>query len=557
MSGGGVKCWGANGAGQLGNGTTTDSNAAPVDVSGMSVDVIAIAAGGAHTCAVMRGGGVTCWGSNTYGQLGTGTTIDSSVPVEVSGLAGEVTALAAGLLNTCALTSGGGVTCWGYAATAGLEGPAAHSLVPIDVTGLGSGVRAVAAGYELTCALTTGGGVKCWGRNYGGQLGDGTTIDSRTVVDVAGLGSGISAVSVGVGGHACALAAGGAVKCWGSDGYGQRGDGSNSQSLVPVEVSGLGSGVRAITTGADHTCALTDDGAVLCWGDNWYGQSGGGTPCDSSDVPVRVDFATPSSSSSPTDAPRGALSHATGPTDVVLRFGDGAVVGVGELDGERFEPGPPFTLYGDGTVVFWWASGPRTPAEGPILRGAPFGITHLDEDEVQALLWFALEEGGLGDACERYETRDTDVAEYFVYTVRAGGVERRVEGPGPNRFPELATHLLNIDRVARHPTRVWVPDRYWGNLLTAGSWIELGILPDPRDADLVPWPWPGIAPEAFAGIEDGGWASAGRRVMSADEAAVLGLSDYGGVVARVYLLGPDGATIYSFSLWPMLPGETS
>jgi hypothetical protein len=101
-----------------------------------------------------------------------------------------------------------------------------------------------------------------------------------------------------------------------------------------------------------------------------------------------------------------------------------------------------------------------------------------------------------------------------------------------------------------------VPERYWGNLLTAGPWIELGILPDPDDAGVVPWPWPGVAPEEFTGLADGGWVSSGRRIMSPNEAAVLGLSDSGGVVARVYLLGPDGTTIYSFSLWPMLPDET-
>jgi alpha-tubulin suppressor-like RCC1 family protein len=523
----------------------------------MSSDAIAIAAGGAHTCAVMRGGGVRCWGSNTYGQLGTGTTIDSSIPVEVSGLASEVHALAAGLFNTCALTSGGGVKCWGYAASGGLtDGPAAHSLVPIDITGLGSGIRAISTGYEQACALTTVGGVKCWGRNDGGQLGDGTTTESRTVVDVAGLGSGVSAVSVGLGGHTCALTAGGAVKCWGSDWHGQRGDGPDSQSLVPGDVSGLASGVRAITAGANHACALEGDGAVLCWGDNWYGQLGGGTECDSSDVPVKVVLASPSTTSEPTDAPIGVLSHATGPKDVVLRYGDGAVVGPSELGGYfSFEPGPVFTLYGDGTAIFWWAGAQPFPAEGPIHRSKPFAITHLDEDEIQALLRFALDEGGLRDACERYETRDTDVADSFAFTVRAGGLDKRVEGPGPNRFPELATHLLNLDRVARFPTRVFVPDRYWGNLFKVDDyWIELGILPEPRDAGIVPWPWPDIAPAEFFGPAAPIFE---RRVMSADEAAVLGLSDNGGVVAMVYLRGPDGKTIYSFSLWPMLPDQTS
>jgi alpha-tubulin suppressor-like RCC1 family protein len=524
---GGVKCWGGNSSGQLGSGINTDSSI-PVDVVGMESGVSALAAGGAHTCAVTSGGGMACWGSNSYEQLGIGTTTDASIPVAVSHLAEEVSAISAGDIHTCALTTGGGVMCWGYAGSGGLG-----SSVPADVFGLANGVSSIAASYEHTCALTARGAVKCWGG-----------FDSSGPIDVSGLGSGISAISAGFAGHTCALTTGGAVKCWGS-------------GSAPIDVAGLASGVTAIAAGGWHTCAAMRGGGVKCWGDNWSGQLGNGTPCDSSDVPLSVDFATPSSNSRPADAPIGVLSHATDPTDVVLRLGDRAVVGVGELDGERFEPGPEFTLYGDGTVIFWWAGAQLTPAKGPILRGKPFAITHLDEDEIQALLRFALGEGGLGDACERYETRDTDVADYFAFTVRAGGLDKRVEGPGPNRFPELTTHLLNLDRVARSPTRVWVPNRYWGNLLTAGPWIELGILPDPRDAGIVPWPWPSIAPEDFAGIADGGWASSGRRVMTADEAAVLGFSDDGGVVARVYLLGPDGKTIYSFSLWPMLPDQTN
>jgi hypothetical protein len=522
---GGVECWGGNSAGQLGSGINTDSSV-PVDVSGLEGGVTAIAAGGWHTCAVTTGGGVKCWGSNMYAQLGTGTTTDASIPVAVSDLASEVSAIGAGDIHTCALTTGGGVKCWGYAGSGGLGAG-----VPADVPGLTSGVRAIAASYAQTCALTIGGAVKCWG----GFDGSGPS-------DVSGLGIGVSAIAAGLDGHTCALTIGGAVKCW-------------DNGSAPIDVAGLASGVTAIALGGGHTCALMTDGAVTCWGDNWYGQLGGGTPCDSSNVPVDVDFPMPSSSSRPTDPPIGLLSHATGPTDVILRMGDRAYVGVGELDGERFEPGPEFTLYGDGTVIFWWAGAQSPPAEHPILRGKPFAITHLDEDEIQALLRFALGEGGLGDACERYETRDTDVADYFAFTVRAGGLDKRVEGPGGNRFPELATHLLNLDRVARFPTRVFVPDRYWGNLFEVeGQWFELGVLPDPRDVGIVPWPWPDIDPAEFVGTAAPVY---GRRVMSVEEADVLGLSDNGGVVARVYLRGPDGKTIYSFSLWPMLPDQTN
>ncbi len=98
-----------------------------------------------------------------------------------------------------------------------------------------------------------------------------------------------------------------------------------------------------------------------------------------------------------------------------------------------------------------------------------------------------------------------------------------------------------------------MPDRYWGNLFEVDNyWFELGVLPEPRDAGIVPWPWPDIAPAEFFGPAA---PEFGRRVISADEAAVLGLSNNGGVVQRMYLIGPDGKTIYSFSLWPMLPDE--
>ena len=126
---------------------------------------------------------------------------------------------------------------------------------PVNVSGLASGVTALAAGDGHTCALTTGGGVKCWGSNFSGQLGDGTTNQRSTPVDVAGLASGVIALAAG-GYHTCALTTGGGVKCWGSNYYGQLGDGTTSDRSTPVNVAGLVSGVTALAAGSSHTCAL-------------------------------------------------------------------------------------------------------------------------------------------------------------------------------------------------------------------------------------------------------------------------------------------------------------
>jgi alpha-tubulin suppressor-like RCC1 family protein len=258
--GAGVVCWGAGGA--LGNGKQT-SRYSGAAVTGLDSGVQAIAAGSEHTCALTIAGAVQCWGGNTNGQLGDGTKQLALEPVGVIGLDSGVQFIAAGRGHTCAVTEGGGVKCWGDNAGGQLgDGTQVSSTRPVDVVGLSSGVTAVAAGLGITCALTDEGGVKCWGA---GRVGDGTLHLRSTPVDVVGLAGGVQAITAG-NWHACALTAGGAVKCWGSNQYGQLGIGNLEESLVPLEVLGLQSGVQELTAGGDYTCAITADGELRCWG---------------------------------------------------------------------------------------------------------------------------------------------------------------------------------------------------------------------------------------------------------------------------------------------------
>jgi alpha-tubulin suppressor-like RCC1 family protein len=195
MEAGGVKCWGDNDSGELGDETTIQRNT-PVDVMGLTTGVKAIAAGGEHTCALTEAGGVKCWGNNSQAQLGNGRLTNSTIPLDVAGLANNVVTIAAGVgsvrelevfvgAHTCALTITGGVKCWGDNDDGQLgEGRTVDRDTPVDVVGLTSGVKRITAGAHHSCALTIAGQVKCWGDNSQGQLGNGETTDSPIPVNV-------------------------------------------------------------------------------------------------------------------------------------------------------------------------------------------------------------------------------------------------------------------------------------------------------------------------------------------------------------------------------------
>lgn len=272
---GGVQCWGCGGEGILGNDADIDSPT-PVSVVGLKRKVRGLSAAHGHTCAVTGANGVRCWGDNTYGQLGDGSVVDRWVPTEVPGLTG-VTSVEVNDQTSCAVLASGGARCWGSNTFGQLgDGTRLARSTPVPVEGLAGPLKAIAPGYAHTCGLLESGGVQCWGVNSGGRLGDGTTTSFRVTPGyVDGLSAGVVSLASGSF-HTCALTDQGGVKCWGDNLFGHIGDGTTEDRRVPVDVKGLTAGVKAISAGWDHTCALTDAGGVKCWGWAHWGQLGNG-----------------------------------------------------------------------------------------------------------------------------------------------------------------------------------------------------------------------------------------------------------------------------------------
>jgi hypothetical protein len=233
LASGGVKCWGFE---------INFIGTSPVDFPGFGSGFVAIAAGGDLFCALTSSGGVMCQGQNIDG-LGL-NYFDG--PVSVPGLTEGVVALDAGGMHTCALLASGGLKCWGenfdgqLGLGAGGTGTGDFTSPPQDVVGLSSGVTNVAAGSDHTCAVTTNGGVKCWGYGFYGQLGTGDQDDRSAPADVVGLTSGVRSIAAG-GWSTCALLVSGRLKCWGDNGSGQLGSGTATDQpvLVPVNVLSL------------------------------------------------------------------------------------------------------------------------------------------------------------------------------------------------------------------------------------------------------------------------------------------------------------------------------
>ena len=234
--------------------------------------------GNNYSCALLNSGEVKCWGANDYGNLGDGTTTQRLTPTTVSGLGSGVSAIAAGDRHACAVLDTGKVRCWGTNNFGQLgDGTTTQRNTPVDVAGL-SGVRAMSVGAHFSCALLRTGGVQCWGRGTMVGNGAGGEVARFSPLNVSGLSSGVIAIASG-NYHTCAVLDTGAVRCWGADGRGAVGNGGGGNS--PGTITGLSAGVIGITGGDRHTCALLSTGGVQCWGWNDLGQIGI-TPGDNS-----------------------------------------------------------------------------------------------------------------------------------------------------------------------------------------------------------------------------------------------------------------------------------
>jgi alpha-tubulin suppressor-like RCC1 family protein/uncharacterized membrane protein len=286
----GVKCWGDNTYGQLGNGSVATSSLTPVSVTGLGSEVTALTSGRYHTCALLGNGTVKCWGLNSSGQLGNGTNTNSSTPVTVSSLSGVIEIASGVSVHTCAVLNTGNVKCWGDNSTGNLgNGNNTNSSTPVSASIVTSTVTKLALGGS-SCALLSSGGVQCWGSNTYAQYGDNSPTSDLAIHNVNGLSSGVIDISSQRDG-ACALLDDGSVKCWGLGRYGNLGNGGYDQTYTPVSVIGLSSRVIALTSTRESTCVLLITGGVMCWGMNSFGELGNNTTpltCDEASAATRA-----------------------------------------------------------------------------------------------------------------------------------------------------------------------------------------------------------------------------------------------------------------------------
>lgn len=353
-----------------------------------------------HTCALTSAGGVLCWGENYDGNLGGGgPTVEgapSAIPVAAIGLESGVRVVRLGWSHGCAVTDADALYCWGYngAGQLGIEGDEAISM-PTLVPGYESGVVDVATGADYTCVLLESGAVECWGLNDFGQLGvpaDELEISFEPLA-IGGLPDGVVDLEAGTW-HACVLTVGSDMWCWGRNHAGQLGDGTMEDRSTPAKVASLDGVVARMKIAGGYSCAVTNSGGLKCWGRNQGGQLGDGT-----------------------------LEPRTTPVDVVGLGGGVVDVAVGGPIESR-----SCAVMEDGGVKCWGtdpvgqlgigvAEVQTAPVDVTTLNGTAIAIT-MGEDHTCALMedgrihcWGLNDVGQLGDGT--FENRSTPVRVVF------------------------------------------------------------------------------------------------------------------------------------------------
>ncbi len=342
---GDVSCWGEGAYGQNGDGTSTN-RLSPGLTSGFGAGKLAVSvsSGDHHICALLDSGEVVCWGDGGYGRLGTGSSSRVYVPTPtVSFGDGRLaTSLAVGSFHGCVVLDSGEISCWGGGLNGQLgNGETANQASPVLTKTLGPSVSSISVGEPHSCALLGNGSVACWGGGYVGDGGNGDSVPSPSIVSsfgtgrtavqvssggtscaildngsiacwgnypsnlqsgpslVGDLGVGRTAVDISVsiapthhGWHSCAVLDNGSVVCWGNNQFGQLGDSTTTNRAIPTLTSSFGTGrtAVAVTTGSDHSCALLDNGSVSCWGSNERGQLGNGDYVDQTSPTLTAAF---------------------------------------------------------------------------------------------------------------------------------------------------------------------------------------------------------------------------------------------------------------------------
>ncbi|NDD92119.1 hypothetical protein EBZ37_08545, partial [bacterium] len=299
---GGLKCWGWNSDGQLGNGSNVSDDSSYDGVAltptliepGViySTGITAtqkITAGETHSCSIGTDGTLKCWGDNSYGQLGDGTTKNRVSPMMVQTDV-SYAQVSAGSNYTCAITSSGQLRCWGYNYNGQLgDGTGSDQYSPV-VVDPGVSYSAISTGYSHACGITTAGALKCWGNNDSGQLGNGDTTNQLLPVPVD-EGTVFGAVSVGKYNTTCAITTSGTLKCWGANQLGQLGDTTTTSRLTPVSIDGA-TRYLEVAVGSQHTCGITTDYVLKCWGSHGQGQLGVSTAPEWTASPIVVHSGT-------------------------------------------------------------------------------------------------------------------------------------------------------------------------------------------------------------------------------------------------------------------------